>query len=201
MGCSLSETSSFKLARTTNLLPAPNYASSQPVSTSEFNQTNQRDKHPFQNRPLLYRSAPERGEDRRSLLDRNVSIFKGEPPTAFLFLMKSHLEYCVTGIVPQLVKYSPDTILLVVSNPVDVMAYITWKLSGLPSHRVFGSGTSLDSSRLRHQMSERLGIDPTSCHGYVIGEHGEASGKKPQITFEKFLDSFCGNTGKLEASK
>ncbi|GAU99503.1 hypothetical protein RvY_10496 [Ramazzottius varieornatus] len=95
------------------------------------------------------------GEDRRSLLDRNVSIFK--------------------GIVPELVKYSPDTILLVVSNPVDVMAYITWKLSGLPSHRVFGSGTSLDSSRLRHQMSERLGIDPTSCHGYVIGEHGESS--------------------------
>lgn len=95
------------------------------------------------------------GEDRRSLLDRNVKIFK--------------------GIVPELVKYSPDTIFLVVSNPVDVMAYVTWKLSGLPSHRVFGSGTSLDSSRLRHQMSQRLGIDPASCHGYVIGEHGESS--------------------------
>ncbi|OWA52211.1 L-lactate dehydrogenase [Hypsibius exemplaris] len=95
------------------------------------------------------------GEDRRNLLERNISIFK--------------------GIVPQLVKYSPDTVILVVSNPVDVMSYVTWKLSGLPPNRVFGSGTSLDSSRLRYFMSERLKVDVNSCHGHVIGEHGESS--------------------------
>ncbi|XP_055337357.1 L-lactate dehydrogenase-like [Paramacrobiotus metropolitanus] len=95
------------------------------------------------------------GEDRRALLERNIAVFK--------------------GIIPQLVKYSPDTILLVVSNPVDVMSYVAWKISGFPHHRVFGSGTSLDSSRLRHYMSERLNIDVSSCHGFVIGEHGESS--------------------------
>lgn len=73
-------------------------------------------------------------------------------------------------------KYSPNTVILVVSNPVDIMSYVTWKLSGLPASRVFGSGTSLDSSRLRYFMSERLNIDVSSCHGFVIGEHGESSG-------------------------
>ncbi|OQV16997.1 L-lactate dehydrogenase [Hypsibius exemplaris] len=95
------------------------------------------------------------GEDRRALLDRNIAIFK--------------------GIIPQLMKYSPDAVLCVVSNPVDVMTYLTWKISGLPPHRVFGSGCSLDSSRLRHYMAERLKIDVSSCHGFVIGEHGESS--------------------------
>ncbi|KIH62541.1 lactate/malate dehydrogenase, NAD binding domain protein, partial [Ancylostoma duodenale] len=67
------------------------------------------------------------GETRLSLVQRNVEIFK--------------------GIVPQLVKYSPNTIIMVVSNPVDVLTYVTWKLSGLPKERVFGSGTNLDSAR------------------------------------------------------
>ena len=95
-------------------------------------------------------------------------------------------RFFIAGIVPQLVKYSPDTIILVVSNPVDVMSYITWKLSGLPPNRVFGSGTALDSSRLRYFMSERLGIDVGSCHGHVVGEHGESSGKSQTTA------AYCG---------
>ncbi|EPB65942.1 lactate/malate dehydrogenase, NAD binding domain protein [Ancylostoma ceylanicum] len=67
------------------------------------------------------------GETRLALVQRNVEIFK--------------------GIVPQLVKYSPNTIIMVVSNPVDVLTYVTWKISGLPKERVFGSGTNLDSAR------------------------------------------------------
>lgn len=74
------------------------------------------------------------------------------------------------GIIPKLVEYSPDTILLVVSNPVDILTYVAWKLSGLPKSRVIGSGTNLDSSRFRFLMSQRLSVAPTSCHGWIIGE-------------------------------
>ena len=59
---------------------------------------------------------------------------------------------------------------------VDVMTYVAWKMSGLPMHRVIGSGTMLDSSRFRFLISERLRIAPGSCHGYIIGEHGDSSG-------------------------
>jgi len=69
---------------------------------------------------------------------------------------------------------SDEACLLVVS--VDIMTYVAWKLSGLPLHRVIGSGTMLDSSRFRFQISERLRIAPQSCHGYIIGEHGDSSG-------------------------
>ncbi|CEM05633.1 unnamed protein product [Vitrella brassicaformis CCMP3155] len=76
------------------------------------------------------------GESRLNLLQRNVEIFK--------------------GIIPELVKHSPDCILLIVSNPVDILTWVAWKLSGLPKERVIGSGTNLDSSRLRTFMSHRL---------------------------------------------
>ncbi|ELU14565.1 hypothetical protein CAPTEDRAFT_134102 [Capitella teleta] len=95
------------------------------------------------------------GESRLSLVQRNANIFK--------------------GIIPQLVKHSPNTILLIVSNPVDVLTYVAWKLSGLPQNRVIGSGTMLDSSRFRFLMSQRLHIAPSSCHGWVLGEHGDSS--------------------------
>uniref|UniRef100_A0A8R1TJI6 L-lactate dehydrogenase n=1 Tax=Onchocerca volvulus TaxID=6282 RepID=A0A8R1TJI6_ONCVO len=95
------------------------------------------------------------GESRLSLVQRNVEIFK--------------------GIIPKLVENSPDTLLLIVSNPVDVLTYVAWKISGLPPHRVFGSGTNLDSARFRFLLSEKLGIAPTSCHGWIIGEHGDSS--------------------------
>uniref|UniRef100_A0AC35U5C5 L-lactate dehydrogenase n=1 Tax=Rhabditophanes sp. KR3021 TaxID=114890 RepID=A0AC35U5C5_9BILA len=95
------------------------------------------------------------GETRLSLVQRNVEIFK--------------------GIIPNLVKYSPDTIIMVVSNPVDILTYVTWKLSGLPKEKVFGSGTNLDSARFRFLLSQQLQIAPSSCHGWIIGEHGDSS--------------------------
>ncbi|XP_020710933.2 L-lactate dehydrogenase-like isoform X2 [Athalia rosae] len=95
------------------------------------------------------------GETRLDLVQRNTDIFK--------------------GIIPNLVKYSPNTTLLIVSNPVDILTYVAWKLSGLPKNRVIGSGTNLDSARFRFLMSQRLNIAPTSCHGWVIGEHGDTS--------------------------
>ncbi|GBP00729.1 L-lactate dehydrogenase [Eumeta japonica] len=95
------------------------------------------------------------GESRLDLVQRNTDVMK--------------------FIIPKLVKYSPNTILLIVSNPVDLLTYVAWKLSGLPKNRVIGSGTNLDSSRFRFLMSEKLGIAPTSCHGFIIGEHGDSS--------------------------
>ncbi|KAG8579697.1 hypothetical protein GDO81_011014 [Engystomops pustulosus] len=95
------------------------------------------------------------GESRLNLVQRNVNVFK--------------------FIIPQVVKYSPDATLLVVSNPVDIMTYVTWKLSGLPQNRIIGSGTNLDSARFRYLMAQKLNLHPSSCHGYVLGEHGDSS--------------------------
>ncbi|XP_033824570.2 L-lactate dehydrogenase B-B chain isoform X2 [Periophthalmus magnuspinnatus] len=95
------------------------------------------------------------GESRLNLVQRNVNIFK--------------------HIIPQIVRYSPDCIILVVSNPVDVLTYVTWKLSGLPMHRVIGSGTNLDSARFRYLMADKLGIHPSSFNGWILGEHGDTS--------------------------
>ncbi|XP_041132066.1 L-lactate dehydrogenase A chain-like [Polyodon spathula] len=95
------------------------------------------------------------GESRLNLVQRNVEVFK--------------------HIIPNLAKYSPDAILLVVSNPVDILTYVAWKLSGFPSHRVLGSGTNLDSARFRFLIGEKLKINSTSVHGYIIGEHGDSS--------------------------
>ncbi|KAL4687808.1 hypothetical protein H8959_019936 [Pygathrix nigripes] len=95
------------------------------------------------------------GESRLNLVQRNVNVFK--------------------FIIPQIVKYSPDCIIIVVSNPVDILTYVTWKLSGLPKHRVTGSGCNLDSARFRYLMAEKLGIHPSSCHGWILGEHGDSS--------------------------
>lgn len=70
-----------------------------------------------------------------------------------------------------------NTLSLIHSNlSVDVLTYVTWKLSGLPKHRVIGSGTNLDSARFRYLMAERLGIHASSFNGWVLGEHGDTSG-------------------------
>lgn len=93
-------------------------------------------------------------ESRLNLLERNVAIFK--------------------NLVPELVRFCPDAIFLVVSNPVDVMSYVTWKLSGLPCTSVFGSGTVLDTARFRYLLAQDLRLDPRSIHAYIIGEHGDS---------------------------
>ncbi|KAM3918871.1 L-lactate dehydrogenase A chain isoform 1-T2 [Leptodactylus fuscus] len=95
------------------------------------------------------------GESRLNLVQRNVNIFK--------------------FIIPNIVKHSPNCILLIVSNPVDILTYVAWKISGFPKHRVIGSGCNLDSARFRYLMGEKLGIHSLSCHGWVIGEHGDSS--------------------------
>ena len=77
-------------------------------------------------------------------------------------------------IVPNITKYNEECILLVVTNPLDVMTYAALKLSGFPKNRVIGSGTVLDTARLRYLLGEHLQVDPRNVHAYVIGEHGDS---------------------------
>ena len=77
-------------------------------------------------------------------------------------------------IVPSVVRYNKDCILLVVTNPLDVMTYAAFKLSGFPKNRVIGSGTVLDTARLRYLLGEYLQVDPRNVHAYIIGEHGDS---------------------------
>ncbi|GMH26640.1 hypothetical protein Nepgr_028483 [Nepenthes gracilis] len=95
------------------------------------------------------------GESRLNLLHRNVALFR--------------------KIIPPLAQYAPDSILLIVSNPVDVLTYVAWKLSGFSSNRVIGSGTNLDSSRFRFLIADHLVVSAQDVEAYIIGEHGDSS--------------------------
>lgn len=77
-------------------------------------------------------------------------------------------------IVPRVTEYNKEGILLVVTNPLDVMTYAVLKLSGFPKNRVLGSGTVLDTARLRFLLGEYLRVDPRNVHAYIIGEHGDS---------------------------
>jgi L-lactate dehydrogenase len=99
-------------------------------------------------------TAQKPGETRLDLVKRNYAIFQ--------------------SIIPQIVKANPDGILLIASNPLDILSYAAMKLSGLPPQRVIGSGTLLDTARFRYLLSQHAGVDPRSVHAYIIGEHGDS---------------------------
>ncbi len=99
-------------------------------------------------------SGQKPGESRLDLVQRNVGIFK--------------------QIIPQVVKNNPEGLILIATNPVDILTYATWKISGLPSAKVIGSGTILDTARFRYLLSQHAGVDPRSVHAYIIGEHGDS---------------------------
>ncbi len=78
-------------------------------------------------------------------------------------------------VIPQIVAHAADTVLLVATNPVDVMTQLAWQGSGLPKARVIGSGTALDTARLRALVGARAEVSPHNVHGYVLGEHGDSA--------------------------
>ncbi len=80
----------------------------------------------------------------------------------------------VEEVITEIARHAPTGVLVMASNPVDVLTYAAWKCSGLPAGRVIGSGTSLDSSRLRWRLGERYGIATEDVHAYVVGEHGDS---------------------------
>ncbi len=94
------------------------------------------------------------GETRLDLVRKNTEIFK--------------------TIIPEIAERDCQGILLVVSNPVDVLTYVTLKVGGFPKDRVIGSGTVLDTSRLKYLLGEHLGVDSRSVHAFIIGEHGDS---------------------------
>jgi L-lactate dehydrogenase len=80
----------------------------------------------------------------------------------------------VKALVVDIARHNPQGILLIASNPVDVLTYAAWKWSGLPPNRVIGSGTCLDTSRFRRRLAERFGVASDNVHAYVVGEHGDS---------------------------
>ncbi len=79
------------------------------------------------------------------------------------------------SIAPQIVKYAPDALYLFVANPVDILTYVFQKITGIPKNRVIGTGTTLDSIRLRTRLSELYSVNQQQVHAYVLGEHGDSS--------------------------
>ena len=81
----------------------------------------------------------------------------------------------IKSVMPEAVKYAPNAIYVVVSNPVDIITYTILKTTGLPENHVFGSGTLLDSARLREMVADHFDVNPKHIHAYVLGEHGDSS--------------------------
>lgn len=95
------------------------------------------------------------GQSRLDLAQTNVNIIK--------------------SIIPEITRYAPDAVYLIVSNPVDILTYTFCKCSGLPESRIIGSGTILDTARLRARLAEYYSINQLNVHAYVLGEHGDSS--------------------------
>jgi L-lactate dehydrogenase len=94
------------------------------------------------------------GETRTDLVHKNVDLFK--------------------KIIPKIHEYSPKSIYLVVSNPVDILSYVTFRLSGKPKNEVLGSGTTLDTARFRYLLAKYCQINARNVHAYILGEHGDS---------------------------
>lgn len=113
------------------------------------------------------------GETRIDLLKRNIDVFR--------------------DIVPKVVEKNDKCIILVVTNPVDILTYATLKISGLPSNQVIGSGTVLDSARFKYLISQHCNVGPANVHAYIIGEHGDTEVPAWSITniASMPIEKFC----------
>jgi L-lactate dehydrogenase len=98
---------------------------------------------------------------------------KQKPGQTRLELAGTNVEMC-RALIPELLAVAPDAVIVMVTNPVDVLTLAALKFSGLPSHRVLGSGTVLDSSRLRDLVARHYGVAPQSVHAMIVGEHGDS---------------------------
>ena len=124
--------------------------------------------------------AQKEGEDRISLLKRNYEVFK--------------------SIIDPVIQSGFNGIFLVATNPVDIMTKITYEISGFDSDRVIGSGTTLDTARLRYLLGDYFSIDPRNVHAYVIGEHGDSEivpWSQAYITTKKIYDIIDSSNGKF----
>lgn len=125
----------------------------------------------------------DKGETRLDLIDKNVQVFN--------------------SIITEVNKTNFNGIYLIATNPLDVMTYVTLKLSNFPKERVIGSGTTLDTARLRYLISEALAINPKNIHAYVIGEHGDSEmipWSSAMIGLSK-VDNFLSKSAKNKIAK
>lgn len=120
------------------------------------------------------------GETRIDLVHRNTAIFK--------------------SIIKEIKKFNNNCILLVVTNPVDILTYVTWKLSGFPAGKVIGSGTVLDTARFRFLLGQHANIDPRNVHAYIIGEHGDTEVAAWSLTniAGMSMDEYCKSCNQCE---
>lgn len=122
------------------------------------------------------------GETRLDLVHKNTAVFK--------------------SIISEIIKYnSPEnTLLLVVTNPVDILTYVTWKLSGFPINRVLGSGTVLDTARFKYLIGQHTGVDTRNVHGYILGEHGDTELPAWSLTSiaGMTMDTYCATCNECE---
>lgn len=126
------------------------------------------------------------GETRLDLVKKNISIFK--------------------SIIPEIKKRNYNGILLVVANPVDILTTVAIKLSGLPQNKVLGSGTVLDSARLKYELGNHLNVDSRSVHAFIIGEHGDSeiaawsSANVSGIPLNKFCEmrGYCNHEDNMQ---
>ena len=127
-------------------------------------------------------AAQKPGQTRLDLVKINANITKGVCKA----LKENNFKLCILSNTNKI-----DGILVVANNPVDIMTYVAWKESGLPKNHVIGSGTVLDTARLRHALSERLGFADSNIHAYIMGEHGDSS-------FVPWIHSYIGCKNLLE---
>ena len=123
-------------------------------------------------------ASQKEGEKRTDLLKRNADIFRN--------IIDNVLKYC-----------HDDTILMVVTNPVDILTYITYKMSGFSKKHVIGSGTVLDTARLKYLLGEHTNVDVRNVHTYIIGEHGDSEVAAWSVTnvAGMSVDDYCTNSG------
>lgn len=116
--------------------------------------------------------------DYRDAVDSNIVVLTSgiarRPGQTRLELAQTNVNI-TKSIIPQITRYAPDAIYVIVSNPVDILTYTFLKLSGIPENRIIGSGTILDTARLRARLSEYYNINQANVHAYVFGEHGDSS--------------------------
>jgi len=122
-------------------------------------------------------AAQEPGEDRLSLLKKNLALF--------------------SEIIPKIQQANPQGLILVVTNPVDILTYHCYQVASFTQGQVFGSGTVLDTARFREELSQIFGVNPQSIHAYILGEHGDSSfpflssaniGGQPLTSFPEYLE-------------
>ena len=127
---------------------------------------------------ITFGMARRPGQTRLDLAQANVNILK--------------------SAMPEITKYAPNAVYIIVSNPVDILTYTVAKTCGLPENKVIGTGTLLDSSRLRAELADRLKINPKNVHAYVFGEHGDTSMVPWSLTSIGGLDlkTYCRSVSK-----